>query len=52
VVKSGAQNLLLPLLLSRFLLYLRKKAQDATAIAAIKKISFLGIPEQWCAGIT
>ena len=50
---SGAQKLLLPLLLSRFPLYLRKKAQDATAIGAIKKIFvFLGTPEQWCAGIT
>ena len=35
---SGAQNVLLPLLLSRFLLYLHKKAQDAAAIGAIKKI--------------
>jgi hypothetical protein len=34
---SGAQKVLLPLLLSRFLLYLRKKAQDAAAIASIKK---------------
>ena len=31
---SGAQNLLFPLLLSHFLLYLRKKAQDAAAIGA------------------
>ena len=31
---SGAQNVLLPLLLSRFPLYLRKKAQDAAAIGA------------------
>ncbi|HEX8577684.1 MAG TPA: hypothetical protein VF677_15465 [Flavobacterium sp.] len=35
---SGAQKLLFPLLLSRFPLYLRKKAQDAATIAAIKKI--------------
>jgi hypothetical protein len=49
---SGAQNVLLPLLLSHFLLYLRKKAQDAAAIRAIRKISiFLETPEQWCAGI-
>ncbi|HEX8575991.1 MAG TPA: hypothetical protein VF677_06815 [Flavobacterium sp.] len=50
---SGAQKVLLPLLLSRFPLYLRKKAQDAAAIGAIKKnFVFSGTREQWCAGIT
>jgi hypothetical protein len=50
---SGAQKLLFPLLLSRFPLYLRKKAQDAVTIAAIKKnFSVLRTREQWCAGIT
>jgi putative lipase involved disintegration of autophagic bodies len=31
---SGAQNVLLPLLLSRFLLYPRKRARDAAAMRA------------------
>jgi hypothetical protein len=34
------ENYLFPLLLSRFLLYLRKKAQDAAVIEAIKKILY------------